>query len=63
MVSPQTASVLPSNTAPLSIPLAVAAGPLPFTEIVRAPETFWPKIDAPQHAPPDLYIVYSSLLI
>ena len=63
MVSPQTASVLPSHHAPLSIPLAVPAGPLPVTEIVRAPETFWPKIDAPQHAPPDFYIVYASLLI
>jgi hypothetical protein len=63
MVSPQTASVLPSPHVPLSIPLAAPAGPLPVTEIVRAPETFWPKIGAPQHAPPDLYIVYASLLI
>jgi len=63
MISPQTASVLPSPHVPLSIPLAAPAGPLPVTEIVRAPEIFWPKIDAPQHAPPDLYIVYASLLI
>jgi len=63
MVSAPTASVLPSPHVPLSIPLAVPAGPLPVTEIVRVPEIFWPKIDAPQHAPPELYIVYASLLI
>jgi hypothetical protein len=63
MVSAQTASVLPSPHVPLSIPLAVPTSPLPVTEIVRAPEIFWPKIDAPQHGPPDLYIVYASLLI
>jgi hypothetical protein len=63
MVTAQTASVLPSSHVPLSIPVAVPAGPLPVTEIVSAPEIFWPKIDAPQHAPPNLYIVYVSLLI
>jgi hypothetical protein len=63
MVSLQMASVLPNPHVPLSIPVAVPAGPLPVTEIVRSPEIFWPKIDAPQHAPPDLYLVYASLLI
>jgi hypothetical protein len=63
MVSPQAASVLPSHNVPLSMPLAVPAGPLPVSEIVRGPETFWPKIDASQHAPPHLYIVNASLLI
>jgi hypothetical protein len=63
MVSPQTASVLPSPHVPLSIPAAAPADPLPVSEIVRAPEIFWPRIDAPQHAPPNLYIVYASLLI
>jgi hypothetical protein len=63
MVTSQTASVLPSPHVPLSIPLAVPASPLPVVEIVRAPEIFWPRIDAPQHGPPDLYIVYASLLI
>jgi hypothetical protein len=43
--------------------MALPAGPLLVTEIVRVREIFWPKIDAPQHAPPDLYIVYASLLI
>ena len=63
MVSPQTASVLPNPPISLSIPVAVLAGPLPVAEIVRSPEIFWPKIDAPQHAPPDLYLVYASFLI
>ena len=63
MVSPQTASILPSPHVPLSIPLALPASLLPVPEILRAPEMFWPKIDAPQHGPPDLYIVYASLLI
>ena len=63
MISAPTASILPSSHAPLSIPLAVPADPLPVTESVRIPEIFWPKIDATQHAPPDLYIVYASLLI
>jgi hypothetical protein len=63
MASPQTASVLPSSHVPLSVPVAAPAGPLSVTEIVRSPEVFWPKIDASQHAPPDLYIVYASLLI
>jgi hypothetical protein len=43
MVSAQTESVQPH------VPLAVPAGPMPVTEIVRAPEIFWPKMDAPQH--------------
>jgi hypothetical protein len=63
MVTSQTASVLPSAHVPLSIPLVVPASPPPVTEIVRPPEIFWPRIDAPQHAPPNLYIVYASLLI
>lgn len=63
MVSAPTASVLPSPHVPLSVPLAVPASPLPVIEIVRAPEIFWSRIDAPQHGPPDLYIVYASLLI
>ena len=63
MVTAQTASVLPSPHVPLSIPLAVPTGPLPVAEIACAPEIFWPKIDAPQHAPPELYIVNASLLI
>jgi hypothetical protein len=63
MVSAPTASVLPSSHVLLSTPLAVPTGPLPVTEIVDVTETFWPRIDAPQHAPPDLYIVHASLLI
>jgi hypothetical protein len=63
MVSPQTAGVLPNPRVPLSIPRAVPAGPLPVNKTVRSTEIFWPKIDALQHAPPDLYIVYVSLLI
>ncbi len=63
MVTGQTVSVLPSPHVPHSIPLAVPAAPLPVIEIVRAPKTFWPKVDASQHGPPDLYIVYASLLI
>jgi hypothetical protein len=63
MVSPQILSILPSPHVPLSIPVVVPAGPLPETEIAQSPEIFWPKIDAPQHAPPDLYIIYASLLI
>ena len=63
MVSLQTLSILPRPHVPLSVPVAAPAGPLPVIEIVRSPEIFWPKIDAPQHAPPDLYIIYASLLI
>ena len=63
MVSPADGERSAEPHVPLSIPLAVPASPLPVTEIVRAPETFWPRIDAPQHAPPNLYIVYASLLI
>jgi hypothetical protein len=63
MVSPQMASAPPNPHVPLSIPVAFPAGPLPPTQIVRSPEMFSPKIDAPQHAPPDLYIAYASLLI
>ena len=63
MVSPQMASAPPNPQIPLSIPAALPAGPLPVTAIVRSPEIFWPKIDASQHAPPDLYIVHASLLI
>jgi hypothetical protein len=63
MVTSQTPSILPTPHVPLSVPIAVLANPLPVTEIVSAPEIFWPRIYAPQHSPPDLYIIYASFLI
>lgn len=63
MVTSPTASVLPTPHVPLSVSVAILASSLPVTEIIHAPEIFWPRIDAPRHPPPNLYIVYASLLI
>jgi hypothetical protein len=63
MVSPQTASVLPGPHIPLSAPLAVPTDPPPVADTLSAAEIFWPRIEPPQHSPPNLYIVYASLLI
>jgi hypothetical protein len=63
MVSAQTASVLPSPHVPLVAPFALPADPLPVGDVLRTTEIFWLRIEFPQHSPPNLYIVYASLLI
>ena len=62
MVSSQ-ASVLPSPHVPLIAPLALPADPLPAGDVLGTTEIFWPRIEFPEHSPPNLYIVYASLLI
>lgn len=64
MVSTQTPSALPIvYNAPLVAPLPVAINPHPIAETIVVAESFWPRIEAPQHSPPDIYILYASLLI
>jgi hypothetical protein len=63
MVSSQTQSVLPIAHVPLNAPLAIAVEPVSIAQITRLPEIFWPRIEATQHSPPDLYTLYASLLI
>jgi hypothetical protein len=63
MVSAQTPSAVPVVHVPFVAPIAIAVDRVPLTEVQRATEVTWPGIDPPQHSPPDLYIVYASLLI
>ena len=63
MVSPQVPSVLPSLHVPFTPPLAVVARLLPTAQVGETTGTLGPRIEAPQHSPPDLYILYANLLI
>jgi len=61
--SQQTQSVLPVAHVPLDAPLVIAVEPVSIAQITRLPEIFWPRTEATQHSPPDLYTLYASLLI
>jgi hypothetical protein len=63
MASPQTPGVLPTKQISLHGPI-VATIDYPLTlEIVRATPSRFVAINAPQHSPPDLYLLNASLLI
>ena len=63
MVSPQAPSALPIVHAPFVAPAAIAVDWVPLAEGERRARVASPGIDPPQHPPPDLYIIYASLLI
>jgi len=62
-VSSQTPSFLPIPHISFSAPLAIAAEPFPIAQRSGITPIFWPRIEPPQHSPPDLYTLYASLLI
>jgi|SRR5258705_9137195 hypothetical protein len=62
MVSSQSPSVLPVTHVTLHAPVMIVADlpaspPTPYTEVSRL------DFEAPQHSPPELYTLHSSLLI
>ncbi len=63
MVTAQAPTALPVVHAPFVAPVAIAVGPVPLAEVERTAQVASPGTDPPQHSPPDLYIVYASLLI
>lgn len=63
MVSSQAPSVLPVIHVPFAAPAAIVAALLPVARIGETTAALWPIVEAPQHSPPDLYILYANLLI
>src|SRR6266436_3876939 len=63
MVSSQSASVLPAEHSVLNVPVAVVADHLSATKVIVIAEVAPSRFEAPQHSPPDLYTLHSSLLI
>ena len=63
MVSSQSPSVLPAEHAALSVPVAAVVDNLSAPEVVVIAEFSLSRFEAPQHSPPELYTLHSSLLI
>jgi hypothetical protein len=63
MVSSQSPSVRPTQQTALSIPAADVLVHLPAPDVVVIAEFSPSRFEAPQHSPPELYTLHSSLLI
>ena len=63
MVSPQSPSVLPVAHVTLHAPVMVVTDDLALTQAKPYPEVSRLDFEAPQHSPPELYTLNSSLLI
>src|SRR2546430_2276243 len=63
MVSSQSSSVLPAAQVTLHAPVMIATDTLLSPEITRISDGSLTDLAAPQHSPPELYALYSSLLI
>src|SRR6267378_2167706 len=63
MVSSQSSSALPAAQVTLHAPVMIATDILPSPQIMPISEGSLADLAAPQHSPPDLYALYSSLLI
>jgi hypothetical protein len=63
MVSPQIASDLPNIHVSFEVPNVVTSELLTVPEIGETLPWLGTPIEAPQHAPPPLYILYAHLLI
>jgi hypothetical protein len=63
MVSSQSPSVRPTQQTALSIPAADVLVHLPAPDVVVIAEFSPSRFEAPQHSPPELYALHSSLLI
>ena len=63
MVSSQSPSVLPAANVALHPPTIVAADILPVPQVLASSESSASDFAAPQHSPPELYTLNSSLLI
>ena len=63
MVSSQSPSVLPVAHVTLHAPVMVATDILASPQAMTYPEAFRLDFEVPPHSPPELYTLYSSLLI
>ena len=63
MASSQSPSVLPAEHSVLSVPVATVVEHLSAPAIVMLAEVSQLRFEAPQHSPPELYTLHSSLLI
>jgi hypothetical protein len=63
MVSSQSPSVRPTQQTALSIPAADVLVHLSAPDVVVIAEFSPSRFEAPQHSPPELYTLHSSLLI
>jgi len=63
MVSSSSPSVLPVEHAALNVPVTAVADSRAAREIVVVAKFFPPRFEVPQHSPPELYTLHSSLLI
>jgi len=63
MVSSQSPSVLPVAHITLHAPVMDVAGILPARQVLKPSEASRTEFATPQHSPPELYALHSSLLI
>ncbi len=63
MVSSQSFSALPAAQVTLHAPVMIAADTLLSPQIASISDGSLTDLAAPQHSPPELYALYSSLLI
>jgi hypothetical protein len=63
MVSSQSPSDLPGEHTSLSVPVAAVVDNLSTPEVVVIAEFSPSRFEVPQHSPPELYTLHSSLLI
>jgi len=63
MVSSPSPSVLPVEHSVLNVPVAAIVEHLSAPEVIVFAEITPSGFEAPQHSPPELYTLHSSLLI
>jgi hypothetical protein len=63
MVSSPSPSVLPAEHIALNVPVVAVVDNLTAPEVVVIAEFSPSSFEAPQHSPPELYALHSSLLI
>jgi hypothetical protein len=63
MASPQTSSVLPASHVTLHPPVVFVANFLPSSQVQEFSGATRNDFEAPEHSPPELYTLHSSLLI
>jgi len=63
MVSAQSPNVLPVSHVTFHAPVMVVTGILVSPQAMTDPEAYRLDLEAPQHSPPELYTLHSSLLI
>lgn len=63
MVPANTSNVLPAQHVALSVPVTAVVDHFSAPEVTVFADVALSRFDAPQHSPPELYTLHSSLLI